>query len=76
MSIPQFLQYLQFEKKYSLLTIQSYQSDLEEFEKFYLAESDSDSISTAKKLHLRAYLMKLSQSDLSERSINRKLSSL
>jgi integrase/recombinase XerC len=76
MSIPQFLQYLQYEKKYSLKTIQSYESDLEEFQVFFFSESDSTSISQAEKNHLRSYLMKLSQSDLAERSINRKISSL
>lgn len=76
MSIPKFLQYLQFEKKYSLKTLQSYQSDLLEFEKFFLSEANSAELSAAKKIHLRNYLMKLSQSELSERSINRKISSL
>lgn len=76
MSITKFLQYLQFEKIYSLKTIQSYQSDLLEFEKFYFSEANSTDISTANKVHLRAYLMNLSQSHLAERSINRKISSL
>lgn len=76
MSIKKFLQYLQYEKKYSLKTIQSYQNDLLEFEKFYLSETNTTDISTANKVHLRAYLMNLSQSHLAERSINRKISSL
>jgi len=76
MSIPKFLQYLQYEKNYSFNTIESYRSDLEEFGKFYFSETAEEDFSDAQKIHLRSYLMGLSQSSLSERSINRKITSL
>lgn len=76
MSIPKFLQYLQYEKNYSPKTIESYGADLEEFQKFYLSESAEEDISNSQKIHLRSYLMSLSKSSFSERSINRKISSL
>lgn len=76
MSISKFLQYLQYEKNYSPKTIESYRGDLEEFREFYLAESSEENISRSQKIHLRSYLMGLSQSSLSERSINRKISTL
>lgn len=76
MHIYQFLQYLQFEKKYSPKTLQSYQSDLEEFREFFEVESPATPLSLADKNHLRSYIMHLSQSDLAERSINRKISSI
>jgi len=76
MSVPKFLQYLQYEKNYSFNTIESYRSDLEEFREFYFSETAEEEISDAQKIHLRSYLMNLSQSSLSERSINRKITSL
>lgn len=76
MHIYQFLQYLQFEKKYSPKTLQSYQSDLEEFREFFEVESPATPLSLADKNLLRSYIMHLSQSDLAERSINRKISSI
>ncbi len=76
MSIPKFLQYLQYEKNYSFRTIENYHADLKEFQKFYISETTQENISHSQKIHLRSYLMSLSQSSLSERTINRKISSL
>ena len=76
MSIPQFLQYLEYEKNYSHHTIESYRADLEEFAEYYSAETAEEYIVHSQKNHLRSYLMNLSQSALSERSINRKISAL
>jgi len=76
MSIIQFLDYLEFEKNYSPQTLLNYKLDLDEFLKFYEIETHSSEISQASKIHLRSYLMKLSGNSLSERSINRKISSL
>lgn len=76
MSIVQFLDYLEFEKNYSPQTILNYKLDLNEFQKFYQIETSDANINKASKIHLRTYLMKLSGESLSERSINRKISSL
>lgn len=76
MSIIQFLDYLEFEKNYSPQTLLNYQLDLDEFLKFYQIETSDSDITQASKIHLRSYLMKLSGASLSERSINRKISSL
>lgn len=76
MSIPKFLDYLRIEKKYSPRTIESYSNDLEGFQVYYTSETNSKDLAKAKKLIFRSYLMKLSESGLSERSINRKISSL
>lgn len=76
MSIIQFLDYLEFEKNYSSQTILNYKLDLEAFQQFYETETNSPEIIHADKVHLRTYLMKLSGESLSERSINRKISSL
>ncbi|SMC51938.1 tyrosine-type recombinase/integrase [Moheibacter sediminis] len=76
MSIVKFLEYLEFEKNYSPQTILNYKLDLDEFQKFYQIETSDSNIHKASKIHLRSYLMKLSGESLSERSINRKISSL
>lgn len=76
MSIFQFLEYLKLEKNYSKHTILNYQLDLEEFQKFHEIESGNSDISKASKTIIRSYLMKLSEESLSQRSINRKISSI
>lgn len=76
MAIQKFLEYLQIEKKYSHHTIKAYGDDLNEFQAYYEAENNSTDIVNALKLDVRNYLMQLSEAGLSERSINRKISSL
>ena len=76
MSISQFLQYLEIEKKYSFHTLKSYGDDLNEFTAFFQTENPGTGIVGASKLDIRNFLVHLSSISLSERTINRKLSSL
>lgn len=76
MSVNKFIEYLKIEKNYSPRTIESYKRDLEEFGEFYSVETNSSEIQDAGKIHLRNFMMVLSEKGLSERSINRKISSL
>lgn len=71
-----FLEYLQFEKRYSPHTITSYKKDLEDFSHFYLRTEASEDISKADKKVIRNFIVELSEKGISKRSINRKLSSL
>ena len=71
-----FLDYLALEKNYSSLTITSYQKDLQDFITFYSQEEGNENIHDAKKTHIRAFVMSLSQLNKSEKTINRKLSTL
>lgn len=71
-----FLDYLQFEKRYSPHTITSYRKDLEDFYHFYLKTESSEDISKADKKAIRNFIVDLSEKNISKRSINRKLSSL
>jgi integrase/recombinase XerC len=71
-----FLDYLQFEKRYSPHTITSYKKDLEDFLHFYLKTESSEDISKADKKVIRNFIVELSENNISKRSINRKLSSL
>ena len=71
-----FLEYLEFEKKLSAHTITSYRKDLDDFREFYIKTEGSESISAASKKVIRNFMVELSESGLSKRSINRKLSAL
>ncbi|SDQ81857.1 integrase/recombinase XerC [Chryseobacterium soldanellicola] len=74
--LDKFLDYLQFEKRYSPHTITSYKKDLEDFSHFYLKTESSEDISKADKKIIRNFIVDLSENNISKRSINRKLSSL
>jgi integrase/recombinase XerC len=76
MMLDKFLEYLQFEKRYSPHTITSYRKDLEDFSHFYLKTESSEDISKADKKIIRNFIVELSENNISKRSINRKLSSL
>ncbi|AYY84595.1 integrase [Chryseobacterium indologenes] len=74
--LDKFLEYLQFEKRYSPHTITSYKKDLGDFSCFYLKTESSEDISKADKKVIRNFIVDLSENNISKRSINRKLSSL
>ncbi|MDN3691204.1 tyrosine-type recombinase/integrase [Chryseobacterium tructae] len=74
--LEKFLEYLQFEKRYSPHTITSYKKDLDDFSHFYLRTESSHDISKADKKIIRNFIVDLSENNISKRSINRKLSSL
>ncbi|REC62582.1 integrase [Chryseobacterium pennae] len=74
--LEKFLEYLQFEKRYSPHTITSYKKDLDDFSHFYLRTESSEDISKADKKIIRNFIVDLSEKNISKRSINRKLSSL
>lgn len=76
MMLEKFLEYLQFEKRYSPHTITSYKKDLEDFSRFFLRTESSEDISKADKKVIRNFIVDLSENRISKRSINRKLSSL
>ena len=74
--IERFLEYIEVEKRYSPHTVTSYRKDLGDFYAFLLkTESHQDFIKVDKKI-IRNFMTELSESKISKRSINRKLSSL
>lgn len=76
MMLEKFLEYLQFEKRYSPHTVTSYKKDLEDFSHFFLRTESSDNLAKADKKIIRNFIVELSENNISKRSINRKLSSL
>ncbi|MGI9531986.1 tyrosine-type recombinase/integrase [Lutimonas sp.] len=76
MSITHFISYLDCEKKYSPYTITAYKKDLSSFEDFCENEFQLKEISEASYPLIRNWIVALVEMDISNRSINRKISSL
>jgi len=71
-----FLDYLQFEKRYSDHTILSYRTDLEQFERYLTDEGAGSDLSTGSVRIIRSWVIYLMESGQSPRSVNRKISTL
>ncbi|MBO9615750.1 MAG: tyrosine-type recombinase/integrase [Dyadobacter sp.] len=74
--ITPFLEFLQFEKRSSAHTIKSYQTDLEQFQKYLLFQYDCAEPETAKAPMLRSWVVSLMEEGLNPSSINRKIAAL
>ncbi|NQY04622.1 MAG: tyrosine-type recombinase/integrase [Flavobacteriaceae bacterium] len=71
-----FIDYLTFEKNYSDHTVKSYRSDLSSFADFCKEEYRVIEIDRVNYSQIRSWIVMLSESGISNRSINRKISSL
>ena len=76
MPFKSFTDYLLLEKKYSKLTVAAYENDLKTFKKFIKEEYDSNDIQSINYAQIRNWIVFLVESNISNRSINRKMSSL
>jgi len=76
MYIDEFLTYLEIEKNYSKHTIYAYKNDLISFKNFCEEESQVESIDDIHYNQIRTWIIYLSNQEVSNRSINRKISSL
>jgi len=76
MPFPQFLDYLQLEKKYSPNTLTAYKNDLESFSEFIQFEFEERNLSKVNYAQIRNWIVSLVEQGVSNRSINRKISSL
>src|SRR5579862_6495473 len=74
-SAQSFLNFIEFEKRYSKLTLESYQNDLKQFHDF-LAKNESSEIPFATHTDIRNWVVSLMEARLTARSINRKISTL
>ncbi len=74
--IKAFTEYLLHEKNYSLLTVKAYQTDLDAFSSFIEKEYDSNTINDVNYAQVRTWIVNLVESGISNRTINRKTSSL
>ena len=76
MLIEKFLDYLQFEKNYSSNTLNAYKRDLTQYNKFVVDYNDKLKIEEVNYKIIRSWIVKMVNNNVSNRSINRKVSSL
>lgn len=74
--IDSFLEYLLLEKKYSKHTITAYKNDLISFRDFFVTTYNEETIETAHYAEIRTWIVSLVNQKISNRSINRKVTSL
>ena len=76
MLIEKFLDYLQFEKNYSSNTLNAYKRDLIQYNKFIAEYNDKLKIEEVNYKIIRSWIVTMVNNNISNRSINRKVSSL
>ena len=76
MLIDQFIAYLQAEKRFSPLTVEAYQRDVNQFVDFLKDEFELNDLVQVKTTMVKSYIVKLKEEGLTNRSINRKISTL
>lgn len=76
LEIQSFLRYISSEKRYSPHTVGSYALDLSQFQQFILNTYDLKDLAKISHLHIRSWLASLSESQLSTKTICRKIATL
>lgn len=76
MLIRAFLDYLEYEKKYSKHTLIAYKTDLIEFKNFCILQFNQEDIENIHYNQIRTWIVALVNDEISNRSVNRKISSL
>lgn len=76
MHIDGFIQYIKHEKRYSNHTIQSYQNDIEQFSAYLKHSFEITHPQNVQPAFIRSWLVSLIDNNISNRSINRKISTL
>lgn len=76
MSIEKYLNYIEHEKRYSQHTITSTSTDLKQFQNYLSDTFELLSVKAALQIHVRSWIAELAEKKISNRSVQRKLSSL
>ncbi|MBT8385075.1 MAG: tyrosine-type recombinase/integrase [Bacteroidia bacterium] len=76
MPIQQFIEYLSFEKKYSNHTIRAYQDDLRSFQDFCKITYTNQPLADVNYSQIRFWIVELVNLGITNRTVNRKVSSL
>ena len=71
-----FLDYLQFERRYSKHTWENYQRDILQFNQWLLKHNDAQSLNDVAEFSVRQWISQMHREGLKSRSLQRKLSSL
>jgi len=76
MLIDQFIGYIQAEKRFSKLTVEAYQSDMDQFAQYLRDKFEIEDLTQVKTTTVKSFIVHLKEEGLSNRSINRKMSTL
>ena len=76
MLVDKFISYIEAEKRYSPLTVKAYRRDLDEFAAYLVEEYEIKDLSQVTAPFVKSFLVSLKDGGQSNRSINRKISSL
>ena len=76
MLVEQFIAYLQAEKRFSVLTVEAYRRDMDQFVAFLKSDYETDDLTQVKTTMVKSYIVKMKEDGLANRSINRKISTL
>lgn len=71
-----FIDYLQYEKRYSGHTVVAYRNDLRQFFEFLKSQYETDRVVDVAHIHIRSWVVALIEQGLNNNSINRKISCL
>ncbi len=74
--IDKYIDYLQYQKRYSAHTVKAYRADVEQFVSYTRLKEESMEWSAVKEVHIRKWIVSLMGNRNSPRTVNRKLSSL
>jgi integrase/recombinase XerC len=75
-AIGNFMDYLEFEKRFSVHTLRAYRTDLQQFVQFLRAEEQIEKIDEISSPIIRSWLVKLMEEGIDPRSVNRKITAL
>jgi integrase/recombinase XerC len=75
-AIGNFMDYLEFEKRFSVHTLRAYRTDLQQFAQFLRAEEQIEKIDEISSPIIRSWLVKLMEEGIDPRSVNRKITAL
>jgi integrase/recombinase XerC len=76
MKIASFLQFLEYEKRFSSHTITAYKKDLEQYCEYLIEECGLNNVGEAQHQHLRSWMVSLISEGRKPKTIHRKLSTL
>ena len=74
--IERFIQYIETEKRYSALTVKAYWRDMDRFAVYMMKTYEMEDLTKATTPMVKSFLVQLKSEDLSNRSINRMISTL
>ena len=74
--IDSFLRYIQYERRYSVHTVNSYKTDLLQFKSFLTSYGQAISVQSVDYQHIRSWVISLIDDGVKPNSVNRKIASL